>query len=288
MIYIEELLFLQSLPRVGKATIYKKYINLVRCSDGIDSLAEMLRIDIGHISSVKEAIARQIDPLLSRPDVTAITVLDDEYPESLHALGNQKPLVLYVRGDSSLLDAPGIAVIGTRKPSAHTERIEPGLVKNIIEFTGDTIISGLAAGCDSIAHASAVTYQGKTLAVLPSGIDKIYPSGNKDLAENIVKSGGCLVSEYGMDKATNRFTFVERDGVIAALSHTVIAVECGINSGTMETVKKAIQMKRKVRCYMPKDMNAGDFSGNEYMVKELGAVAVTCTSSLKRVLEEEM
>jgi DNA processing protein len=248
----------------------------------------MLRIDIEHISSVKETIAHQMDPLLSRPDVTAITVLDDEYPESLHALGNQKPLVLYVRGDSSLLDAPGIAVIGTRKPSAHTERIEPGLVKNIIEFTGDTIISGLAAGCDSIAHASAVKYHGKTLAVLPSGIDKIYPSVNKDLAENIVKSGGCLVSEYGMDRATNRFTFVERDGVIAALSHTVIAVECGVNSGTKETVKKAVQMKKKVRCYMPKDMKAGNFSGNEYMVKELGAVAVTCTSSLKRVLEEEM
>ena len=122
----------------------------------------------------------------------------------------------------------------------------------------------------------------------PSGIDKIYPSVNKDLAENIVKSGGCLVSEYGMDRAANRFAFVERDGVIAALSHTVIAVECGVSSGTMETVKKAIQMKRKVRCYMPTDMNAGDFSGNEYMVKELGAVAVTCTGSLKRVLEEEM
>lgn len=217
---IEELLFLQSLPNTGKATIYKNYISLLPESDGVDSLAEMIGIDVGYISRIREDISVRMDMLLSRPDLTTVTVMDNEYPDALHDLGDHKPLILYVRGDASLLSSQGIAVIGTRKPSPHTRRIEPGLVKNIIEFTGDTIISGLAAGCDYITHDTAMEHQGRTIAVLPGGIDKIYPVENTDLAEMIVMTGNCLVSEYWMDRPANRYSFVERDGIIAALSHT--------------------------------------------------------------------
>ena len=282
---LEELLFLQSLPGIGKASIYKKYMNLLAESEGIDCLAEMLGIDLSSIVPVKEKIKSRMDHLLSCPGLKAFTVLDEEYPAFLHALGNKRPLVIYVRGNASLLRSPGIAVIGTRAPSKHTRRIEPGLVKNLIEFTGESIISGLAMGCDTIAHAAALTCHGKTIAVLPSGFDHIFPEENRELADRIALCGSCLLSEYFPDSESSKYTFVERDRIIAALSHTVFAVECGKNSGTMETVKAAKNIQRKLRCYMPKDMQLGDYSGNEYMVREMGAVAVRNTAGLKTVLE---
>lgn len=282
---LEELLFLRSLPGVGKASVYKKYLDLLPESEGIDSLSEMLGIDVSSISHVKENIKRQTDYLLSRQDLKAVTVLDDSYPAFLHVLGRQKPLILYVLGNDSLLLSSGIVVVGTRTPSDHTRRIEPGLVKNLVEFTGEPIISGLASGCDAIAHEAALFFQGKTIAVLPSGFDRIFPKENASLAERIAENDGCLVSEYPPDTEANRYSFVERDRVIAALSHSVFAVECGMTSGTMHTVKAAKDMKRKLRCYMPKDMTWGDFSGNEYMVREMGAVAVRNSAGLKTVLE---
>ena len=284
MKYLEELLFLQSLPKVGKATIYQKYIQLLQMSNDINNLIDMLAVDPSTASAIKGKIAYQMEALTTRTDISVITVLDEEYPASLYDLGNKKPLALFIRGNGSLLSKPGIAVIGTRSPSLHTKKIEPGLVKNIIEFTGDPIISGLATGCDAIAHEASILYKGKTIAVLPGGIDKIYPPAHTDLARRIVSSGGCLVSEYGLDSSTFKYSFIERDSVIAALSHTIIAVECSKKSGTMATVKAGTDMRRKIGCYIPKDMTLGDFSGNEYMEKELSAVGIKDTLSLQRSL----
>ena len=282
---LEELLFLQSLPGLGKAAVYRDYMDLLPQVEGIDGLAGMLGMDVSSAEHVKESVKKQTDDLLSRRNLTVITALDEEYPAFLDALGRKKPLVLYVLGDASLLLSPGIAVVGTRSPSAHTRRIEPGLIKNLIEFTGEPIVSGLAAGCDAIAHDAAINYHGKTVAVLPSGFDRIFPEENRGLAKRIAGSGGCLISEYLPGMRAQKYTFIERDGLIAALSHTVFAVECGMSSGTMETVKAAKIMKRKLRCYIPADMELGDFTGNEYMVREMGAVAVRNTAGLKTVLE---
>ena len=285
MKYLEELLFLQSLPGLGKAAVYRDYMDLLPKTEGIDDLAGMLGMDVSSAAHVKESVKKQTDDLLSRRNLTVITALDDEYPVFLSALGRKKPLVLYVLGDASLLLSPGIAVAGTRNPSAHTRRIEPGLIRNLIGFTGEPIVSGLAAGCDAIAHEAAMNFHGKTVAVLPSGFDRIFPAENRGLAERIAEGGGCLISEYLPCRQAQKYTFIERDGLIAAFSHTVFAVECGMASGTMETVKAAKNMKRKLRCYMPGDMELGDFTGNEYMVREMGAVAVRNTAGLKTVLE---
>ena len=282
---LEELLFLQSLPGLGKASVYRNYFNLLPQAEGIDDLTGMLGMDVSSAVRVKESVKKQIDDLLSRRNLTVITALDDEYPVFLDALGSKKPLVLYVLGDASLLLSPGIAVAGTRCPSAHTRRIEPGLIRNLIGFTGEPIVSGLAAGCDAIAHEAAMNFHGKTVAVLPSGFDHIFPAENRCLAERIADGGGCLISEYLPCMLAQKYTFTERDGLIAALSHTIFAVECGMSSGTMATVKAAKSMKRKLRCYIPVDMELGDFSGNEYMVREMGAVAVRNTAGLRAVLE---
>lgn len=282
---LEELLFLQSLPGIGKAAVCRNYMDLLPQTDGIDCLTEMLGLDISSAEHVKAKVKKQTDDLLSRPGLTVITALDEEYPAFLSVLGRKKPLVLYALGDVSLLLSPGIAVVGTRRPSVHTRRIEPGLIRNLAEFTGEPIVSGLAAGCDAIAHEAALNFHGKTVSVLPSGFDRIFPGENRGLAERIAAGGGCLVSEYLPGTPAQKYTFIERDSLIAALSHTVFAVECGMASGTMQTVKAAKSMKRKLRCYMPGNMDQGDFSGNEYMVREMGAVAVRNTAGLKTVLE---
>lgn len=282
---LEELLFLQCLPGLGKASVWRDYLDLLPQAEGIDDLAGMLGMDVSSTVHVKEAVKKQTEDLLSRRNLTVITALDDEYPVFLDALGRKRPLVLYVLGDASLLLSPCIAVVGTRSPSAHTRRIEPGLVKNLIEFTGEPIVSGLAAGCDALAHEAAINFHGKTVAALPSGFDHIFPEENRGLAERIAEGGGCLISEYLPGMRAQKYTFIERDGLIAALSHTVFAVECGMSSGTLVTVKAAKNMKRKLRCYMPGDMELGDFTGNEYMIREMGAVAVRNTAGLRTVLE---
>ncbi len=98
---------------------------------------------------------------------------------------------------------------------------------------------GLALGCDKIAHETAVNLGKKTIGVLPSGVNVITPAANKGLAERIIETGGCLISEYEPDAGVTKATYVERDAVIAALSDATVVIECGVRSGTMHTVDAA-------------------------------------------------
>ena len=175
-------------------------------------------------------------------------------------------------------------MVGTRKPSDHTAAVERNLVGKIIDLSSSTIVSGLAFGCDYIAHKAAVDKEGKTIAVLPSGVENVTPSQHKELAEQIVIGGGCLLSEYFLHAPATRGTFVERDGLIAALSETTVVPECGVKSGTMHTVDAAVKLKRKIACYLPEDLSKGCYEGNLHMIQKLGAIPLKNTEDLKLIL----
>ena len=216
--------------------------------------------------------------------VSAITCFDERYPETVKALGDSAPIILYTKGDETSLNGKNIAVVGTRKPSDHTAAVERNLVGKIIDLSGSTIVSGLALGCDYIAHETALNKKGKTVAVLPSGVENVTPSQHSKLAEQIVVSGGCLVSEYKIHAPAVRGTFVERDSLIAALSETTVVAECGVNSGTMHTVGAAVKLKRKIACYMPADFSKGSYEGNLYMIQGMGAIPLKNNEDLKFII----
>lgn len=286
-----ELFFVSGLKGIGKKTIHKKYLEAIKRSrDTEDLISNYLpRIKTIPKSDIENSIEyakEKIEEIRSASGVEVITIFSDRYPKKLSALGSSAPLILYTRGDLEALYNNSVAIIGTRKPSAHSEKVEQNLVSKIIELDGKrSIVSGLANGCDEIAHRTALQNNGITMAVLPSGVKNIVPAKNRNLAEEIVLNKGCLISEYSINADATRWSFVERDGLIAALADTTVVMECGINSGTMHTVHKAAELKKPIACYWPNDFSKGMYGGNVYMIEKMGAKPLRCTEELKMMLE---
>lgn len=171
---------------------------------------------------------------------------DDDFPESLQKTVDEEgkenpPLLLWYRGDFSITKLPGIAVIGTREPT------EEGIIGGKYlagEFAkrGFNIVSGLAIGCDTCGHEGALNVNGKTTAILANGLDNksIYPPENRDLAENIVKNGGVLLSEYPINTSVNRYSLVARDRLQSGLAQATLVIQTGKAGGTMHAAKATL------------------------------------------------
>lgn len=264
----KEILFLKNLKRVGKATIYKKYWDILNNCDNFEDLLSEIRKDSKFSNDdIDKAIQNAqylYDYVNNDKEIHVITVFDENYPEKLMVMENKRPLILYVKGNVDALTKPNISVIGTRKPSDKSQSFEKELVKSIVNDSHKVVVSGLALGCDKIAHQTTVDENKITIAILPSGVNVIKPASNKKLAQNILETGGCLVSEYEPDTKVFRGNYVERDAIVAAFCDATFVVECGVKSGTMHTVNAAIDYNRQIYCYSPDD---GLFEGNEYILE---------------------
>ena len=176
--------------------------------------------------------------------IKLITILDDNYPSKLYTISDPI-LYLYYKGNIELINTVSIAVIGTRKPSElsknNSYKLSLGLVRQ-----NYTIVSGLALGIDTIAHKASVENNGNTIAVLPCGIDNIQPTSNRGLAEDIINSNGCLVSEYSVGTVLNRFNYAKRDRIQSALSNVIVVPEASEKSGTMIAVNKSKKERKPV------------------------------------------
>ena len=166
------------------------------------------------------------------------------FPESLKFTKKNR---LYYRGNANLLNNKSIAIVGSRKLSEYGK-------KNALEFSeylsksGYTIISGLAKGIDSYAHLGGMEGEGKTIAVLPSGINQIYPKENILLAKNIVQNGGLLISEYDDDETIQLKYFSKRNEIIALLSDCILLIEAGERSGSTNTARYGFKHNIPVFC----------------------------------------
>lgn len=284
-----QLLMLKNLPGVGKVNIYKKYWGLLQ--DSIDEqnlrntlyvsgLAEKNNIDQAYSKALKEyEIVNQMK------DVSVITVFDKEYPKKLNVMNNKRPLYFYIMGNKEIINDHSIAVVGTRNPSQLSQKEENNIVNRLLEISNRIVVSGLANGCDHIAHKATVDKKRQTIAVLPCGFNKITPAVNKQLADDIVKTGGCLISEYEPDTEANKGYFIDRDAFIAALSDITFVIECGVKSGTMHTVDRAFEYKRIIGIYSPDDASKGDFSGNQHILKNMSPVSVSGANDLEKLLD---
>ena len=268
----KEILLLKNLKRVGNAAINGKFNKILADAKDIDDL--ILKIPSVNSSFSDEDLeiaknkAEETYDYIINTDVDVITIFDDNYPEKLNVMKNSKPSVLYVKGDIKTLEKPNIAVIGTRNPSELSQEFEENLVKYIVNNSDNAIVSGLALGCDKIAHQTTVDENKITIAVLPSFVEDIVPASNKKLAESILKAGGCLISEYEPDSKVYKSNYVNRDKVVAAFCDATFVVECGVKSGTMHTVEAANKFNRQIYTYIPNEKPEGSYDGNEFILNE--------------------
>ena len=180
--------------------------------------------------------------------VNIISVLNDNYPNKLLMI-KDPVLYLYYKGDISLIYNTSIAIIGSRNITAEDELITKEVAKKV-SVQGITVVSGLALGTDANAHIGSYNEKGKTIAVLPSGLNIIIPISNKKIADNILKNGGLLLSEYSVDTIPTKYTFVKRDRIQSALSDAVIVIKADEKSGTMNAVKTAQSCNKYVSQYI--------------------------------------
>lgn len=187
------------------------------------------------------------------------------YPEGLRQVSSP-PLVLFVKGDSKALVTPQVSLVGSRNPSEAGKH-------NAFEFArqlsalGFTITSGLAIGVDSFAHKGALANKGKTIAVLGSGVERIYPRRNSALVDNILENGGCLVSEFFPDTEPKAQHFPRRNRLISGLSWGTLVVEAAVKSGSLITAYSALQQNREVFA-IPGNIRNPLASGCHHLIKQ--------------------
>ena len=180
---------------------------------------------------------------LDKAGVKAITWHNDEYPAALKEIYDPPP-VLFYKGGFTPEDVCGVAVVGTRRASAYGREACAALVRDLAT-AGVTIVSGLARGIDGIAHNSALEAGGRTIAVMGAGVDVIYPSDHKQLAQRIAETGA-LLSEYPLGVRPDSRHFPRRNRLLSGLSLGVLVVEAPMDSGVMHTVRYALEQGRDV------------------------------------------
>lgn len=172
-----------------------------------------------------------------------ITQADDSYPELLQRIPDAPP-VLYVRGALAEMDNVALAVVGTRKPGPYGQKAAHDLAK-AVAGQNVTIVSGLAQGIDAEAHTGALEGGGRTIAVLGSGIDRIYPRANAELAQAIMRQGA-IVSEFPLGTPPEKRNFPRRNRIISGLALGVLVVEAPEQSGALITAVHALEQGREV------------------------------------------
>jgi DNA processing protein len=227
-------------------------------------------------SNEKLRLERQLR-ILEQEKVRMLTMLDRDYPKSLIDLEDAPPL-LYLRGNVMPEDVNAVSIIGTRRATEYGRNAARTLAKKLSGL-GITIVSGMAMGIDTQAHIGALEGGGRTLAVMGTGIDLIYPSSNRNLAPKIVERGALLTELPPISKALP-YHFPARNRIISGLSKAVIAVEAAEKSGVFSTVRWALEYGRDVYA-LPGDINRSASKGTNELIKN-GAIPLT---SYKDLLE---
>jgi DNA processing protein len=208
-----------------------------------------------------------------------VTFWDSAYPSLLRVIYDP-PLLLFVRGSLAEIEEPAIAVVGTRSATPYgtllAERLAAGLAAHRI-----TVVSGLARGIDTSAHRAALAEGGRTVAVIGSGLDRIYPRENTPLSARIARTGA-VISEYAPGTPPNAMHFPRRNRIISGLTLGTIVVETGIKGGAMITAGIALNQNREVFA-LPAPVDPTRPAGTNRLIREGRALLV---ESVEDVLEE--
>ncbi|MCL4871111.1 MAG: DNA-processing protein DprA [Anaerolineae bacterium] len=216
---------------------------------------------------------------VQKQDIHLLTWAAPAYPRYLAEIPGAPP-VLYIKGEVTEQDQWAVAVVGTRRLTGYGRQVTHELVTGLVRH-GLTIVSGLAKGIDAIAHKSALDAGGRTLAVLGSGLDNIYPAENRKLAQRIMAGQGAVISEYPLGMPPDARNFPPRNRLISGLSLAVLVIEAGERSGALITARFAAEQDRDLFA-VPGPINSAASWGTNRLIQE-GAKLVT---RVEDILEE--
>ncbi len=261
-------------PKVG----YKSFYNLINdfgsAEKAIENLEKNSKSKPWSIEEAKAEIAKA-----KKENVVILTYLDEEYPNYLREFDDMPP-VLYVKGNLETLNYnKSVAIVGSRAASINGRKTASRIAHDLTE-NDVCVVSGMAKGIDAAAHKGALyafSQTGKTIAVLGTGVDVIYPPENKELYEQICKNG-CIISEFALGSQANPKQFPRRNKTVCALSDAVLVVEAGAKSGSLITAEFAIDMKKTLFA-VPGTPGESRSTGSNLLIKR-GANLVDCADDI--------
>ena len=277
---------LQSVQGVGPHLLKRLLERFASPAAVLAAPASALESVAGVSPRLARAIAGQREPAGARPEIRAaaaagvrIVALDGaDYPALLYQIPDPPPL-LYVRGNLADCD-PAIAVVGARQATdyglAAAQRLAAHLARS-----GVVVVGGMAVGIDTAAHQGALSAGGRTVAVLGSGLARIYPPENRGLAERIAGAGGAVISELPMDAEPDRHHFPRRNRIISGMSRGTLVVEAGRRSGALITARLAAEQNREVFA-VPGSIRSFKSAGTHQLIRQ-GAKLV---EHVRDILEE--
>lgn len=198
---------------------------------------------VSQAPSAEIARYAQLIESLAGEGIEVVTILDQQYPANLHAIYNRPPM-LFTRGRLTNEDARAVAVVGTRRPSPEG-LLQATRIATELARAGVTVLSGLARGIDTAAHLAALAVGGRTVAVMGTGIKRIYPAENEMLAEAIVPKGA-LVSQFWPDAPPTRYSFPMRNVVMSGMAIGTVVVEASSTSGAKMQARLALDHGKRV------------------------------------------
>lgn len=221
----------------------------------------------------KENFKKDILDKFYKYNISAITFISKSYPEKLKNI-DDSPLVIYTRGDVSLLKKKSISIVGTRKPTTYGKIVCEKFTKELSK-AGLVTVSGLAYGIDTCVASVTLDVGGKTIAVLAGGLDSIYPSQNLGLANKIVEAGGLLISEHRPQIKPANYMFINRNRIVSALGLGTLIIEAGKTSGTMATARHALEQGREL-FVVPGNINSLQSEGTNNLIDEMPDTFTIC------------
>jgi DNA processing protein len=280
----EACIALNMLPTVGPVRL-RKLLDIFKEPQQI--LAAKRR-ELRKVEGIGNEVADQISNWESAVDLaaelqrvrdfaaTVITQESSSYPRSLREI-HAPPIVLYVWGELEERDQHAIGIIGARRTTHYGMESAKRLAYQLA-YAGLTVVSGLARGIDTAAHQGALAAKGRTIAVIGSGLARLYPPENAALAEKIRTGNGAIVSEFSMEIEPDRQTFPMRNRIISGWSHGILVVEAGLNSGALITAAQALEQGRSVYA-VPGHINAPSAIGSNRLIQQ-GAKLVMDASDI--------
>lgn len=269
MTEIESLIILSAIPAMGPIRVKNALSHFGSAAAALEASPLEIQTLFGekiaaHWNSWKNdrSIQQNFD-LIGRFGAKVIPFTSKEYPPSLLKLEDH-PIVLYICGEIKPSDRRALAVIGTRDGSLYGREMAETISRDLTRL-GFTVVSGLARGIDTCAHAGALS-SGRTLAVIGSGLANLYPRENQRLAEQIVKQGA-LISEFPMATPPDRQNFPQRNRIVSALSLGVVLIEAPVKSGATLTMERGFRQGKKLFA-LPGRADVDSFRGNHAWIKE--------------------
>ena len=257
------------------------------CVDAMTSSVQRLYPAEVSPAAISNAWSKSEDEL-ARTIAAGISIAalhDEHFPDRLRHIPNP-PAILYAMGSlNAMRVSKSLAVVGTQKPTPYGEIVARRSAAVAVE-QGFSIVSGLARGCDTHAHIGCVESSGTGVAVLGSGLDKLFPASNQELADLLVEHGGCLVSEYPLGARPTKWSFAERDRIQSGLADAVLVIETDVVGGTMHTVGYARQQKRPLACIVHPGRYRDEpkTKGNQKLQSEGGVTPISSGSALNDFL----